>query len=194
LQLFLQFKLERDSKITTILFLIYVVYGLLYLFEGKYGLLLPFPLIVLLVPTLCLIFFVKNFGKLASAFFFFFPLTLFPSLLEALFGSDYFWIYLLGSISAPIFLYANIRKRIVWGKFFWLPMGAFILLTLAMTMYWYVPEFLMIPITGLLVVTLIALLLNGKRYDLPVGIKEQFLVLALTSGLLSTTFIAKMYL
>jgi len=73
-------------------------------------------------------------------------------------------------------------------------MGAFILLTLAMTMYWYVPEFLMIPITGLLVVTLIALLLNGKRYDLPVGIKEQFLVLALTSGLLSTTFIAKMYL
>jgi hypothetical protein len=72
-------------------------------------------------------------------------------------------------------------------------MCAFILLTLAMAMYWYIPEYLMIPIAGLLLVVMISLLLNGKKFELPVGVKQQFLVLALTSALLSTTFIAKMY-
>ena len=52
---------------------------------------------------------------------------------------------------------------------------------------------MMIPTSGLLLVTLISLLLNGKKYEIPVGVKQQFLVLALTSALLSTTFIAKMY-
>ena len=185
--------MERDSKITAIVFLTYLVYGLFYLFEGKYGLLLPYPVIVVLVPGLCIGFFVRNFGKLVSAFFLLFPLILFPPLLEVLFGSAYFWLYLLGSISVPIFLYTNIRERFVWGKFFWLPMCAFILLTLAMAMYWYIPEYLMIPIAGLLLVVMISLLLNGKKFELPVGVKQQFLVLALTSALLSTTFIAKMY-
>jgi len=185
--------LERDSKITAIHFLTYLVYGLLYLFEGKYGLLLPYPVIAVLVPILCVVFIVKNFGKLVSTFFLFFPLILFPPLLEVLFGSEYFWLYLLGSSSAPIFLFSNIRERFVWGKFFWLPMCAFIMLSLAMMFYWYAPEIMMIPTSGLLLVTLISLLLNGKKYEIPVGVKQQFLVLALTSALLSTTFIAKMY-
>ena len=62
-----------------------------------------------------------------------------------------------------------------------------------MMFYWYAPEIMMIPTSGLLLVTLISLLLNGKKYEIPVGVKQQFLVLALTSALLSTTFIAKMY-
>jgi hypothetical protein len=185
--------MERDTKITAILFLTYVVYGLFYLFEGKYGLLLPYPVIVFLVPGLCIGFFVRNFGKLVSAFFLLFPLILFPPLLEVLFGAAYFWLYLLGSISVPIFLYASIRERFVWGKFFWLPMCAFILLSSAIMIYWYIPGFLMIPMSGLLVVSLITLLLNGKKFELSVGVKQQFLVLALTSALLSTTFVAKMY-
>ncbi len=58
--------------------------------------------------------------------------------------------------------------------------------------YWYAPEILMIPMSGLLVVSLITLLLNGKKFELPFGFKQQFLILALTSALLTLTFLGEL--
>jgi hypothetical protein len=182
---------EKDSKLTAIFFLTYVVYGLFYLFDGHFDFVVPYPLIILFVPLLCIIFFVMSIKRGESMFFLFFPLIAIQTVMESMdSGADYGWLGYLSGFSALIFVASNIIHLKSWGKYKWLPIASFVSLLGCFSSYFIRIEFLIYPMVLLLIFTLISLILNMNKFEIPPVLKRQFLVICFMCGLMVTTLIA----
>jgi len=182
---------EKDSKLTSIFFLTYVVYGLFYVFDGHFDFVVPYPLIVLFVPILCLIFFIMSIKTGESVFFIFFPLIAVQTVFESIDPSeDFAYLGYLSAFSALTFLVSNLVHLKSWKSYKWLPIATFVSLLGSFIMYFVKIEFLIYPMILLLVFSLISLILNKNKFEIPAVIKRQYLVICFMCGLMVTTLIA----
>lgn len=180
--------MARDTKFTVILFLIYVVSGCFHLIDSSEAFNLLNPFLIVMNTILCLSFLFFHFRNLPGLFFFFFMLMTVGPVVEMFFGTDYSWVTLIGFLSAPVFLYSNWLDYDRWGKLFWIPIVEFAFLGIAMALYWFIPEFLILSLIGLCILSMAILMMNGRNYELTTVVKRQTLVLAFSSSSLTIAY------
>ena len=112
---------------------------------------------------------------------------------EMFFGTDYSWVTLIGFLSAPVFLYSNWLDYDRWGKLFWIPIVEFAFLGIAMALYWFIPEFLILSLIGLCIFSVATLMMNGRNYELTTIVKRQTLVIAFSSSSLTIAFLFNLF-
>ena len=167
--------------------MIYLVYGVFSLFEGQF---FPFPFIMLLVPLICIVFFIMSIKHGGSIFFIFFPLIAVEPLMSGLLQVDLSWLSYLSMISSIIFIASNLFSLQVWKNFKWIPIVLFINLVSANLILIFSPEQLIYPLIPLLGLSLYAVILNTNKFELPGALKRQILVVSFASGLVVVSILS----
>ena len=167
-----------------------MVYGLFYVFDGHFDFVVPYPLITLFVPVLCLIFFGMSIKHGGSIFFIFFPLVAIEALLASYFQADYSWLGYLTLVSAIVFIASNLKAIKSWENYKWIPITTFFSLVATILVYLWQPQQIIYPLAALFALSLFTVVLNKKAFDLPSTIKRQYLIICFTGGLLMTTLVS----
>lgn len=181
--------MENDSKITTIGFLIYVVYGVLSMIDAGTDYIIPYPLMVLLIPIISIIFFAKSIHTWECVFFLLFPLTAIEIALEGFVNSDLSWLGHLGGASVILFAISGFRRFANWKRWKWLHVFMVVLLIAGYAILGLVPQYLLLPVVLVAVTSLLVLLLNGRAFQLTSIVKRQYLMYLLASALLVVTYL-----
>ena len=172
----------KDSKIAAVAFLIFALYGMFNLIEGELSYVLPYPLIAVIIPIVCIVYF---FFKIhwQAFFFLFFPMNVVQFVLEPFVTADLEWISIFGGLAA-ILVWISFATSVKSNlKMKWLVIISAACFSMAHVVYTLQVEYLIyiMPLVGLMAIP--TLLINKQYFEENQILKRQFLIYALTSGL-----------
>lgn len=184
----------RDSQITLMLFLTYIVVGLMFLFSSKVGKFVPLmPLIVVFIPALCLLFYYWTSKTIGSLFFLFFPLFAVAIVLEhyVKFPINGLHYATLGAVPAYFWsAWKEPSSKLKWANLILWINGIFLLLSiLAYLFFQHYFKYGLIPM--FLVSIILLLTMRFSSLLIPSDLmKRILLVLAFSTAIVLTSLLA----